>query len=628
MERSTDHILTTHTGSLPRPADFPLDGTAGPDQVRRAVDEIVQAQLAVGLDVVNDGETNKRDYATYVTERLTGFGGVGELALPMELEEFPEWAERLRSNPTLAELDVIPACIGPVRYVDTSSVETDIANLNAATADRTVTETFLSAASPGVVSLFLKNQHYPSDEEYISDVADAMKTEYDAIYRSGITLQIDCPDLAMGWNVARLGGSEENFVKQVAMRVEALNHATRDIPPEAMRLHLCWGNYEGPHHHDIPLRVIIGEVLKARPVGLSFEGANPRHAHEWRIFEDVKLSDGKVLIPGVVDSTTHYIEHPELVAQRIENYARLVGTENVIAGTDCGFSTFAKLPSVDPRIAWAKLGAMAAGARIATDSCAPDHRVNLCRRVVRMSRRSATHHLDWRSGTKWVSTIGTTRTAASAKKVCACASPLSVLRAMTDVTIEMVRIEPSDGTWSAVPKPRRCARERARARRCSLRAQRRRGRTRDHRKEREPPERGEAAGADRQEHQAHRDRPEADHHRSSVPGPTKSHRRDPCGDRDPSRLEGEDAPGARSGDLIAPYRIERDEQPEAESGTAEADVDDVHHGEPLSAQQLERDDRDVGRADVVDEDGPEHHGGDGGDEHLDPRGRCRSRRAR
>jgi 5-methyltetrahydropteroyltriglutamate--homocysteine methyltransferase len=368
MQLSTDRILTTHTGSLPRPVGLPTDlKERTPEEVREAVAAVVQSQLDAGVDVVNDGEASKASYATYVTQRLTGFGGTGEMPRPREYEDFPEWAERMFGDPGIADVMRNPACIGPVAYQDTSFVEQDIANLQAATRDREVTDVFLSAASPGVIAVFLQNQHYSSEEQYLAALADAMKTEYDAIHAAGITLQIDCPDLAMGWNVSRLGGTRENFLKEIAVRIEALNHATRDIPPEDMRLHLCWGNYEGPHHLDIPLREIIGAVLSARPAAISFEGANPRHEHEWKVFEDVKLPEGRVIIPGVIDSTTNYIEHPELVAQRIVRYARVVGMERVLAGSDCGFATFASFLTVDPRITWSKLAALAEGARLATE---------------------------------------------------------------------------------------------------------------------------------------------------------------------------------------------------------------------------------------------------------------------
>jgi 5-methyltetrahydropteroyltriglutamate--homocysteine methyltransferase len=259
---------------------------------------------------------------------------------------------------------VMPACVGPVSYRDLDAVRADIANLKAALEGADVEDAFMSAASPGVVAVFLQNQHYASHEEYVLALADAMKAEYDEIHRAGLVLQLDCPDLAMTRHMQ--GESAEDFRARSRVNVEAINRATADIPPDEMRLHLCWGNYEGPHHHDVALRDIIDIVFEARPAAISFEAANPRHEHEWTVFEDVKLPEGKVLIPGVIDSTTNYIEHPELVAQRIVRYAKLVGPENVMAGSDCGFATFASLLTVDPAITWAKLRAMADGAALAS----------------------------------------------------------------------------------------------------------------------------------------------------------------------------------------------------------------------------------------------------------------------
>jgi 5-methyltetrahydropteroyltriglutamate--homocysteine methyltransferase len=368
MRLSTERILTTHTGSLPRPPGMSLTGPErDARQLTDAVRSVVSSQVGAGIDVVNDGEASKPGYSTYVTERLTGFGGEARMLRPKDFDEFPSWGERMLAERGRARRLTNPACVGPVAYPDTTLVEADIANLKEATAGQEVADVFMSAASPGVIAVFHSNQYYDSDDEYIAALADAMKTEYDAIHAAGLVLQLDCPDLAMGWNVSGIGGTEEGFLAAVATRVAAVNHATRDIPPEAMRLHLCWGNYEGPHTRDIPLRTIIGEVLKARPAAISFEGANPRHEHEWTVFEDVTLPDGKAIIPGVIDSTTNYVEHPELVAQRIGRYAQLAGPENVLAGTDCGFATFAAATMVDPQIAWAKLAAMAEGARLATE---------------------------------------------------------------------------------------------------------------------------------------------------------------------------------------------------------------------------------------------------------------------
>jgi 5-methyltetrahydropteroyltriglutamate--homocysteine methyltransferase len=370
MKRSVEHILTTHTGSLPRPPALTQalqqrdrgerEGSELEQQVRETVAAVVHRQAQAGVSVVNDGEASKIGYATYVKERLDGFGGQGGLAgLPADLAEFPDYMQRVMSG-----LDFeMPACVGPVSYRDLDAVRTDIANLRAALADAEVEDAFMTAASPGVISVFLQNQHYTTHKEY--PLADAMKAEYDEIHRAGLVLQLDCPDLAMTRHM-RADESLEDFRRRAKVHVEAINHATRDIPSEEMRMHLCWGNYEGPHNHDVPLRDIIDIVFEARPAAISFEAANPRHEHEWTVFEDVKLLDGKALIPGVLDSTTNYIEHPELVAQRIIRYAQLVGRENILAGSDCGFATFASYLTIDPAITWAKLRAMADGARLAS----------------------------------------------------------------------------------------------------------------------------------------------------------------------------------------------------------------------------------------------------------------------
>jgi 5-methyltetrahydropteroyltriglutamate--homocysteine methyltransferase len=372
MKRSTEQILTTHTGSLPRPAELlrellrrdrgeAVDEAALAEQVRAAVADSVRRQTAAGIAVVNDGEAGKIGYSTYVTERLEGFGGEADPpGPPTDMLEFPDYLARTSGE---GDGPAMPACDGPIAYRDTGAVRADIANLRAALEGSGAQEAFLSAASPGVVSFFLANRHYAGHEQYLFAIADAMKTEYDEIHRAGIVLQLDCPDLAL--TRGRIGAETlDEFRRFVALHIEAIDHATRDIPPDAMRMHVCWGNYEGPHHHDVPLRDIVDLVLAARPAAISFEAANPRHAHEWRVFEDVRLPDGKVLVPGVLDTTTNYIEHPELVAERIARYVRLVGRENVIAGTDCGFASFAASQAVDPAIVWAKLGAMAEGAAL------------------------------------------------------------------------------------------------------------------------------------------------------------------------------------------------------------------------------------------------------------------------
>ena len=375
MTRSTDRILVTHTGSLPRPASLDellhridngetLEDAAGfRAQVREAVAAIVARQVAVGVSVVSDGEMSKIGYSTYVKERLEGFGGedVGFEFPHPDLVDFPEYMVPVMSQLTFR----MPACVGEIAYTGLADAQTDIDNLRAAVEHSGVTDAFMTAASPGVIAVFLANRHYRSHEEYVFALADAMKAEYDLIHQAGFVLQVDCPDLAMArhtWG----DQSIDEFRERIRHHVEAINHATRDIPPERMRLHLCWGNYNGPHRHDVALREIIDIALRARPAGLSFEAANPRHEHEWKLFEEIELPDGKILIPGVIDSTTNYVEHPELVAQRIVRYAELVGRENVIAGTDCGFATFAGMTHVDPAITWAKFEAMAQGAELAT----------------------------------------------------------------------------------------------------------------------------------------------------------------------------------------------------------------------------------------------------------------------
>ena len=374
MKRSTDRILTTHTGSLPRPDDLTatleaLDSGAMPDpaafeaRVRRAVADVVRQQVEAGIDIVNDGEQGKVGYSTYVRHRLTGFGGQSAVPPRADWADFPEASAAPSGRSGISR----PACDGPIDWKDRTAVQKDTANLKAAVDAAHPTEAFMTAASPGVIAHFLRNEHYPSREAYLARLVDVMKEEYDAIHRAGFVLQVDCPDLGMGRHLAFASLSNAEFVKIAEANVEALNHALRDIPPDRMRLHLCWGNYEGPHHRDIPLREIIHVALRGRPQAISFEGANPRHEHEWAVFREVRLPDDRLIVPGVLDSTTNFIEHPELVAQRLVRYAEVVGRERVIAGTDCGFATFARSkPVVEPEIAWAKLKSMAEGARLAS----------------------------------------------------------------------------------------------------------------------------------------------------------------------------------------------------------------------------------------------------------------------
>lgn len=374
MQRSTERILTTHTGSLPRPADLvttlqALDAGTMPDaavfhdRVRRAVEDVVQKQAAAGVDILNDGEQGKVGYSTYVRHRLTGFDGTSEVRMRSDWADFPDAAERLGRSSAV----VRPACTGPIDWKDRDALQQDIAHLSAAVAGVEAVETFMTAASPGVIAHFLRNEYYPGREAYLARLVEVMKEEYEAIVRAGFVLQVDCPDLAMGRHLAFADLSTAAFLKIAEANIEALNDALRDIPPDRVRLHLCWGNYEGPHHRDIPLRDILGVVLKARVQAISFEGANPRHEHEWAVFKDVPLPDGMICILGVLDSTTNFIEHPELVAQRLVRFAEVVGKENVLAGSDCGFGTFVRThPLVEPDIVWAKLRAMAEGAQLAS----------------------------------------------------------------------------------------------------------------------------------------------------------------------------------------------------------------------------------------------------------------------
>jgi 5-methyltetrahydropteroyltriglutamate--homocysteine methyltransferase len=376
MRLSTERFLTTHTGSLPRPADLiqmiyakeegvPVDRQALAARVRAAVAEAVRKQVDAGIDIVNDGEMSKPSYATYVKDRLAGFGGTGNTFVYQDLAEFPNLAKRVFGDPGRSRRKT-PACNAPISVRDPEAATNDVADLTTALAAVGRSDAFMSAASPGVVSLFFRNDHYPSQEAYLFAVAEALRSEYEAIAGAGITLQIDCPDLAMGRHIQYAALTLEEFRKRAGMHVEALNHALSGIAPEQLRLHLCWGNYEGPHHCDVPLADIIDIVLSARPGAISLEAANPRHAHEWALFERVRLPAGKVLIPGVIESKSNFIEHPELIAQRIGRYAGLVGREKVIAGSDCGFGTWVGQAAVDPDVVWAKMAALAEGARLAS----------------------------------------------------------------------------------------------------------------------------------------------------------------------------------------------------------------------------------------------------------------------
>jgi 5-methyltetrahydropteroyltriglutamate--homocysteine methyltransferase len=376
MQRSSDRFLTTHTGSLPRPDDLtrmmyakeegvPVDSAALATRVRAAVAEVVKKQADAGVDLINDGEMSKPSYATYIKDRLNGFGGASNTFVYQDLADFPQLEKRVFGDPGRSRRKT-PACNTAISLRDHRAAETDADNLKAALADVKAVGGFMSAASPGVVSLFFRNNFYKDFETYIFAIAEAMRHEYETVAKAGFMLQIDCPDLGMGRHIQYADLSLAEFRKRAQLHVASLNYAVANIPAEQLRMHMCWGNYEGPHHRDVPFADVIDIVFTAKPNAVSFEAANPRHAHEWALFETKKLPDGKVLIPGVIESKSNFIEHPELIAQRIARYANLVGRENVIAGSDCGFGTWVGQAAVDPDVAFAKLAAMAHGARIAT----------------------------------------------------------------------------------------------------------------------------------------------------------------------------------------------------------------------------------------------------------------------
>ena len=378
VKRSTDRFLTTHTGSLPRPPDLikamfareegvPIDADGLAHRIGDAVTEVVRKQADAGVDWLDDGEMSKPSYATYIKDRLDGFGGEGNTFVYQDLVGFPNLAKKVFGDPGRSRRKT-PACNAPITVRDPAAVRRDVAHLTAAlrAIGRGPSDGFMTAASPGVVGLFFRNQHYASHEQYLYAIADAMRDEYETIANAGFTLQLDCPDLAMGRHIQYADRPLADWRKQAELHVEVLNHALSNVPAGSVRMHLCWGNYEGPHHCDVPLADVIDIVFKAKPFAISFEAANPRHAHEWQLFETVKLPDGKVLIPGCIESKSNFIEHPELIAQRIGRYANLVGRENVIGGSDCGYGTWVGQAAVDPDVVWAKLGALAEGARIAS----------------------------------------------------------------------------------------------------------------------------------------------------------------------------------------------------------------------------------------------------------------------
>ena len=369
-------VLTTHVGSLPRTqkvVDFifareknePFEQADFDAAMSEAVVETVRKQKEAGVDIVSDGETSKISYATYVKDRYTGFDGDSPRNAPADLKLFPSFLQRLANDggtPQYAR----PMCVGEVKSKGQGELQKDIANLKAAMEANGVERGFMNAASPGVISLFLQNDYYPTRDAYLAALADAMKTEYETIVASGLDLQLDCPDLALSRHMLFTDLSDGEFIKVAASHVEALNHALSDVPPEKVRVHICWGNYEGPHVCDISMSKMFDTLMSTKSRYVLFETSNPRHGHEWTVFRDRSgdIPDDKVLVPGVVDTTTNFVEHPEFVRQRIERFVDIVGPDRVIAGSDCGFGTFAGFGAVDPDIAYAKLKTLAEGAAL------------------------------------------------------------------------------------------------------------------------------------------------------------------------------------------------------------------------------------------------------------------------
>jgi 5-methyltetrahydropteroyltriglutamate--homocysteine methyltransferase len=373
---SNNRFLTTHIGSLPRNEELiqimfaredgiPLDKVALEQKIIEAVGSVVAHQLEAGIDVINDGEMSKPSYATYVKDRLNGFGGTGNSFAFADIEAYPNTKARVFADPGRKHRKT-PACNGPVSMRDVEAPRRDAQRLKEALQGRQPTGTFLSSASPGVTTFFFRNDFYPNHEDYVFAVAEAQRHEYEAIVSAGMMLQVDCPDLAMGRHTQFAHLDVKGFREKMELHIEALNRALVNIPADKVRMHLCWGNYPGPHHCDVPLADIVDIVWKAKPHAILFEAANPRHAHEWTVFEEVKVPEGKILIPGVIECQSNYIEHPELVAQRIGRYAHLVGRENLMAAVDCGFSIHVGSGGVDPDVVWAKLTSLAQGAAIAT----------------------------------------------------------------------------------------------------------------------------------------------------------------------------------------------------------------------------------------------------------------------
>ncbi|HEX3838166.1 MAG TPA: cobalamin-independent methionine synthase II family protein [Steroidobacteraceae bacterium] len=369
-------ILTTHVGSLPRSQTVTdvifarergdaRDTTQDDAVIAQAVAQVVQRQVDLGIDIVSDGEMSKISYATYVADRFSGFAGDTAREAGQDLVEFPNLLRKLADRGATAKYRR-PRCVGEIRVRDTRPLESDVRNLKAATAAAAPTAAFMNAASPGVIAFFQPNDYYRTQDDYLEAVAAALQSEYEGIVQAGIILQIDAPDLAMGRHTMYRDRTLDEFDTLAARHIEILNHALRNVPADRVRMHVCWGNYEGPHHHDVPMERLLPIVLKAKPQGLLFEAANPRHAHEWTVFRNARIPDDKILIPGVLSTTTNYVEHPQLVAERIERFAHIVGRDRVIAGTDCGFGTFAGFGPVEPDIAYMKLQSLVEGARIAS----------------------------------------------------------------------------------------------------------------------------------------------------------------------------------------------------------------------------------------------------------------------
>jgi 5-methyltetrahydropteroyltriglutamate--homocysteine methyltransferase len=369
-------ILTTHVGSLPRSAlvadllfarekGMPLDGAAYDEVMAEATAAILLKQRQVGIDLPSDGETSKISYATYIKDRLTGFDGDSPRRPPQDLTDYPSFLEKLAKAGGTPQYRR-PKCVGPIAVKDLTPLHKDIGAMQAGMAAAGYASGFMNSASPGVIALFQPSEHHAHLDDYLTDIAEGMRAEYEGIVAAGLALQIDAPDLGLGRHMMYRELAEEDFVRRAEIHLEVLNHALRNVPGDKVRMHICWGNYEGPHTRDIALKAVLPAILKAKPRALLFEGANPRHAHEWRVWAEVAVPDDYILIPGCLDSTTNFVEHPELVADRLEHYTRIVGKERVIAGTDCGFSTFAGFGTVDPAIVWEKLRSLVAGAEIAS----------------------------------------------------------------------------------------------------------------------------------------------------------------------------------------------------------------------------------------------------------------------